>query len=430
VPISYDDAAHLLRRAGFGGTAGEIAALTAYDVNGAVDRVLDLSAAPPVVAPAALADPSLGQWQKVVALTQWWVDRMRTTPAPLQEKLALFWHGHFCSSEEKVGNALAMWNQNQLFRTQGLGSFRALAQAVAVDPAMLRYLDNDQNVAGRAQENFARESMELFTLGVNQYTQDDVVAAAKAWTGHTTDSTGTVYVFNAAKHDTTNKTFFGVTQNWNGPQVLDHILQGPTRATAARFVAAKAWSFFAYPNPEPAVLDALVTAFTANDLLMTDLLRAVFTHPNFWSTAARQGLARSPAEYVVAVLRATGADAATAHPEWFMDDMGQSLFYPPNVSGWRQNAYWISSSALWARASFARSLTWKLQAGPLFANVSTLPVATAVQQALDTFGITNPSAQTRAALETWLQAERTARGWAQRPNLTTLMMLIPELQVA
>jgi uncharacterized protein (DUF1800 family) len=173
-----------------------------------------------------------------------------------------------------------------------------------------------------------------------------------------------------------------------------------------------------------------VAAFTAGDLLMTDLLRAVFRHPQFWSTAARQGLARSPAEYVVAVLRATGADAATAHPEWFMENMGQSLFYPPNVSGWRQNAYWISSSALWARASFARYLTWKLQAGGLFANVKDLPVATAVQQALDTFGITSPSTQTRAALEAWLSAERAARGWAQRPNLTTLMMLIPELQVA
>jgi uncharacterized protein (DUF1800 family) len=272
--------------------------------------------------------------------------------------------------------------------------------------------------------------MELFTLGVNQYSQDDVVASAKAWTGHTTDASGTSYVFRGDRHDSSAKTFFGITRNWNGPEVIDEILTGSRRPVAARFIAAKVWSFFAYPDPEPAILDTLVAAFTTGDLPIHALLRAVLTHPAFWSTTARQGLVRSPAEYVVAVLRASGADALTAHPEWFMDDMGQTLFYPPNVSGWRPNAYWISSTALWARATFARFLTWRLQDGPLFAGVEHLPVATAAQQALDTFGITQPSASTRAAIEGYLTAERAAHGWAQRPNLTTLMMLIPELQVA
>ncbi len=167
MPTAKSDVAHLLRRAGFGGTPAEIAALTPYDLPELVDRVLDTSNAPPVDTPPELADPELGDWEQANGIMWWWYDRMATSATPIVEKMSLFWHGHFCSSIEKVGSAEAMFQQIRLFHTDGLGSFKSLAQKMAVGPAMLLYLDNAYNIAGAPNENFARELMELFTLGVN-----------------------------------------------------------------------------------------------------------------------------------------------------------------------------------------------------------------------------------------------------------------------
>src|SRR4051812_48255893 len=276
MPTPPSAVAHLLRRAGFGGSSAEIAALAPLDIKVIVDKVVDPSRALPLPDPPLLADTEAGYWERYVAMSSAWFERMRTAPVgdALVEKLTLFWHGHFCSSLEKVGDHQAMWNQNNVFRAMGMGSFRDLAQAVAVDPAMLRYLDNDRNVKGSPNENFARESMELFTLGVNQYTQDDVVAVARAWTGHSYDKEG-VYTFFPKRHDTAAKTIFGITKAWDGPEVLDEILLGSKQAISARFIATKLWSFLAYPAPEPAVVDAIVAPYVASGLSIAALLKAI-----------------------------------------------------------------------------------------------------------------------------------------------------------
>ena len=432
--LSAEDAAHLLRRAGFGPSPADIGALAGMDSAAAVEAVLDTSNAPGVVPPpeASLASTA-SYYDRYVALLAWWADRMRTTPAPIQEKMTLFWHGHFCSGINKVDNWPAMFNQNQTFRSLGMGSFRALTQAVALDPAMLRYLDNATNVASAPNENWARESMELFTLGVDHYTQDDVVASARAWTGHGLDSTGTQYVFTPKRHDYGPKTFFGITQAWDGPAIIDEILTGAKKPTAAAFIAEKVWSFFAYPNPEPAVLSALTADFLASDDLdVTALLRSVFNQPQFWSAEARAGLVRSPTEFVVAAMRYSGLAAARAHPEWYMADMGQELFNPPNVAGWKDNAYWISSAALWARAEFARTVTWAVDKPTgLLAGAGKLTAARAVQAGLDAFGVTQPSAATRSALEQWAASENTNSDcWAIQPNLITLVLMSPDFQLS
>src|SRR4029077_9960638 len=151
-----------------------------------VDELLDFSGAPPDVQPAYLTDPDKGDWEKEYLLEQWWLDRMASSPTPLQEKLTLFWHGHFATANYKVGDMLLMYRQNALFRAMAAGSFRDLVQQMSLQPAMLIWLDNDPNTKGHPNENFARELMELFILGVGQYTQDDVVASARAWTGHNT----------------------------------------------------------------------------------------------------------------------------------------------------------------------------------------------------------------------------------------------------
>jgi uncharacterized protein (DUF1800 family) len=430
VPTSKADVAHLLRRAGFGGTPAEIAALTPYDRDEVVERVLDTTAAPPVDTPADLTSPDLADWEKAIRVMWWWYDRMATSPTPIVEKMSLFWHGHFCSSIEKVGRAETMFQQVRLFHTDGLGSFPSLCRKVALGPAMLLYLDNAYNVAGSPNENFARELMELFTLGVNQYTQDDVVASARAWTGHGLSDDLTRYVFHRDRHDGGQKTFFGRTRNWDGPQVVDEIVTGRKKRVAAAFLATKLWTFLAYPGPEPAVVDAVVADYLAGGYEVKRLLRSIFLHPQFWSEQARTGLVRSPTEVIVAALKATGIRAKSAHPEWWAHDMGQALLYPPNVSGWRPNAYWISSTALWARAGFARYLTWQAwEKGVLKGSERHAP-ADAVQRAFDVFGVDRPSTTTRQALVDWVVAERTAHGWAEVPNLITLSMLTPDFQLA
>jgi uncharacterized protein (DUF1800 family) len=431
VPTAPDDVALLLRRAGFGATRAEVANLTGLDVATIVDQLLDTSMSPPVVPPPELANTTLSTGQQITATTLWWLERMRTTPTPLQEKMALFWHGHFVSAVDKVNNASVMFGQNQIFRTMGLGSFRALSQAVAVDPAMLVYLDNWQNVVGAQNENFAREYMELFSLGVNQYTQDDVVAAARAWTGHGLNATRTAYVFTAARHDNGTKTFFGTAKNWNGPDIIDEICTGQKEAITARFIAKKLWSFFAYPNPETQVLDDLTAAFLAStDLDVTALLRAIFTHPRFFSATTRAGLVRTPTDYVVAAVRHAGLTADAPAPQNFMPSMNQQLFYPPNVAGWQQNTYWLGTSAETGRASYARAVATKAAAAGVLAGVPNQAVTDAVQAAFDQFGVSTPAATTRAALEQWLTAERAAKGTAQAVNLMTLVLLSPDFQLA
>jgi uncharacterized protein (DUF1800 family) len=431
MPTPPQAVAHLLRRSGFGGTPAQVAALTPLDITEIVERVLDTSKARPLPTPSIVTDDEADHWERYVAMVQAWFERMRVAPAPIVEKMTLFWHGHFTSSLDKVGSHTTLWQQNQLLRAKGLGSFVELTKAVALDPAMLRYLDNDRNRRGAPNENFARELMELMTLGVNQYTQQDVAEAARAWTGHTYDRETGRYAFVPDRHDAGQKTIFGVTRAWTGPQLVDEILLGRKREVAARFLATKIWSFLAYPDPEPAVVDAIVKPYLATkDLQLEALLRAIFLRPEFYSVKARQGLVRSPIEYVVAAMRATNLPASVVHPEWWLEGMGQQPFYPPNVSGWRPNGYWISASAQWARSQFAGFVRWKGNDAKLDHGTVGMGPDAAVRHALRRFGVDHPSRTTVAAMSSWLAAERGTSRWAEQPNLTMLCLLTPEFQLA
>jgi uncharacterized protein (DUF1800 family) len=426
------DVAHLLRRAGFGGTAASVNRLAKLAWADVVDSVLDTSVNPAVVAPPQLSDAHASEYDRWVAVVQWWFERIRKSPAPIQEKMTLFWHGHFCSSQDKIFRMSHLWDQNNLFRNQGMGKFELLTQRVAVQPAMLLYLDNWLNMVGVPQENFARELMELFTLDVGNYTQDDVVASARAWTGHGLTADQGQYRFRKALHDNDPKTFMGITRNWDGPGIVHQILNGATtRPLAAKFIARKLWSFFAYPNPDGALVDTLATSFMATDLDVGKLLRTIFLRPEFLSSTARGALVRSPIEFVAATMIYTGLQAKAVHPEWWLDGMGQEPFYPPNVSGWKQNAYWISSSAFWARAAFVRNIVWQAVDSTAFlAGTAQHTPAEAAQMAFNAVNIDVPSTTTRAALEAFVTAERAASGWAERPNLATLILLSPEFQLA
>lgn len=427
------------------------------DLPAIVDAILDFSSNPVDTPPASLADPGKGDWERMVDLTKWWLDRMATVPRPLQEKLTFFWHGHFATQVSKVGHALDMFDQNHLFRTAGAGGFEPLVQQMSLQVAMLIYLDNDPNEKGTPNENFARELMELFTLGVNQYTQADIVASARAWTGHNVnyDVEPRVYQFYPTRHDSDPKTFMGVTKNWDGPDIITHILTvEPHRSTAARYIAKKMWTFFAYPNPSATVLDALTTAFVDSNLDVHTLLRTIFLRPEFYRATARQALVRGPVEWIVTCLRGVGLTAEEMNPQWWMEEMGQQLFEPPNVAGWKNNAYWLNSTALWARADFARNLTWHVHGawtattGFLKAiiernaeNQYVMSVSQAVDLAFASFGrdpaIAPVSAWDRGVLQNWLTTQRATenaptyswRDWAAI-NLTTLTMLSPDVLLA
>ncbi len=428
IATSYLDVAHLLSRTGFGGMHNDILALRALEWPDLVEHVLDTSnATPPSVGVPDLSDNS---WRNYVDMVWFWLERCRTSHAPLVEKMTLFWHGHLCSSLAKVHRKPWLFDQNQLFRTHGLGNLEDLLQRATVQPAMLRYLDNDENVAGRPNDNLARELMELFTLGVGNYSEDDVLASARAWTGHLIDDDTGAYRFTPEAHDWGTKTFFGSSRDWDGPQILDHIVNGPKRDTVARFIGAKLWSFLAYPDPEPEVVDTVAAAFVASGMNIRSLVRAILLHPGFRSTRARQGLVRSPIEYVVAAMRVTGLSCEQARPEWTVGDMGQAPFYPPNVSGWRQNGYWINESSAWAKARFAGYLRWQLYKRGDLEGVRDLSPEAAATAALDHFGLTVPSDRTRAVLAEYVRNERRHNRWSDRSGLLMLPLLTPEFQMA
>ncbi|HMJ78813.1 MAG TPA: DUF1800 domain-containing protein [Iamia sp.] len=425
------DVAHLLRRAGFGGTTAEIDALMERDSWAAVvDRVLDTSANPPDVIPEAVEnrkDQWYGPW---VSSVQYWMDRMATSPTPIVEKMTLFWHGVFVSSVEKMVTRL-MFKQVKTYRALALGDLHELAQAMATTPAMLIYLDNESNRVGNPNENFARELMELFLLGQGHYTEADVVDMARAWTGHGFDSEGETYIWYPGRHDNGQKTIWGITRSWDGPETITEMVRGSKQPACARFIATKLWAFLAGPAPAPTVIDALAAAFVAADMEIEELVRAIFLRPEFRTPAVKTGLLRSPVEWMVATMRALDLPANVARPEWFVERAGQYLYAPPNVGGWRGNEGWIATSTTWGRGSFASHCQWQARDRGVFAGADRMTPAAAAQMAFDRFGVADPSPATRAAVEAYVRGEQTAhRGWAVQPGLVVLMMMSPDFQAA
>jgi uncharacterized protein (DUF1800 family) len=325
--------------------------------------------------------------------------------------------------------------QNQLYRTHALGNFLTLTQLMAIEPAMLLYLSNANNVKGAPNENFAREFMELFTLGVGNYAEEDVAASARAWTGHNYSSSTGTYTFRASRHDTGAKTFFGTTKNWDGPDIVNEVLRdnAPKRATAARFIAKKLWEFFAHPGAPANVVNELGDVFLAHDLELAPLLRALLTRPEFYATAAREGLVRTPTEFTVAAMYHAGMSAEALGLSWRSESMGQVLFNPPNVSGWKANSYWLNTSALSGRANLAKSVAYTLRKNGGFDFLHAMTTEAAVDHVANLFGIASMSAVTRGALIAAHQAEKNTTKWNEwwaPTNLLTMTMISPEFNMA
>lgn len=367
---THEHAAHLLRRAGLGGTPKQIEFLTSLGRDKAIDYLVNYEAVAfepipvkidPVPEPfrRLYAGKSREEIQKLQAerrradqlqlqrVTQWWIETMVSTPRPLEEKLVLFWHGHFTSGHREVKSSRALYIQNQLFRKHAAGNFRTLVNAITRDPAMILYLNTQQNVKGKPNENYARELMELFTLGEGNYTEQDIKEAARALTGiKVRPETGTSFV-QRRQHDNGTKVIFKERGNFDAEDVVDILLKQPA---AARHVVTRLWTFFAYEDPEPEVIDGLARVFRDSKYEIKPVLRAMFASDAFYSSRARFTHIKSPVELMVGTARMLEVPASDLLAlERGMRGMGQQLFQPPNVKGWDGGAAWITTSTLYNR---------------------------------------------------------------------------------
>ncbi len=398
---SYDRAAHLLERAGFGGTPEEVAALAAMTPEAAVGYLVDYDALPddlPPFDPSAIHDQGLlnfppsrpattalaketGEalgvkvkpsgnrrlqpvvdkffyWLRASMLetrrvAYWWAERMLKTERPLEEKMTLFWHGHFATSEDKVRDVRKMLRQNQTFRRRATGNFRDLLIAVAQDPAMLYFLDAGVNVKGAPNENFAREIMELFTMGVGHYAETDIREAARAFTGWNADDL--TFVVHAEQHDAAAKSFLGRIGSFDGVQVIDIILAQPA---TAEFIAAKLYRELVCDELDAELQAKLGAVFRDAGYELKPLLRTIFLSRDFYSPAAVGTHIKSPVELVVSTLRKLGARAIPGIPDFneTTEAMGQVLFWPPTVAGWAGGRSWITPGLLLERGNFGLAL--------------------------------------------------------------------------
>lgn len=427
---------HLLRRTEFIARPARVAELAALPtIDDAVNNILDfaVNANPQVPASLQVHDSANGYTQRVNAYN-WWLDSMVSRPRPFQEKLTLFWHGHFVSEWDSVNRTDHMTRQNQLYRTSAIGNFLTLTQQMSLEPAMLIYLSNAFNVKTAPNDNFGRELLELFTLGVGNYTEDDVKAAARAWTGHNYNTTTKVYEFRPTRHDTDLKTFFGTTKNWDGPDIINEILRdnAPKRLVAARLIAKKLWEFLAYPRPSADIVAALGDVFIANNLEIRPLVQAILVHPQFYSAEAINGLVRTPTEWAVALMAYSGLNSAAIGLYNFAERMGQTVFDPPNVAGWKNNTYWLTTSALSGRAAVAKRVATLLRANGGYDNLSAMSTTDAVTFVATAFGINPLPPATATALANAYAAERVASDGTvakANTNLLVLMMLTPEMNV-
>ena len=398
---NYDLAAHLLERAGFGGTPEQIQALArmtpaeavrqlvhfqniennlpAFEHSGIHDPGLEPfpESRPAVTKLAKEKGEALGikvkaggdrplqpivneffYWLRASVLeTQrvayWWANRMVATNHPLEEKMALFWHGHFAVNENKVRDYRKMLGQLDLFYKYGTGNFRDLMVAEAKDPGMLSFLDAGVNVKGAPNENFAREIMELFTMGVGNYSEKDIREAARAFTGW--NYVDLQFVVNKDQHDDGQKTFLGKTGNFDGVNVIDIIVQQPV---TSRFIAGKIYRYFVRQDLSPELQEKLGAVLRNSNYEIAPLLETIFLSRDFYSPASTGTQIKSPVQLAVSTYRKLGLKDAPGVPDFNIatGTLGQRLFSPPTVAGWAEGRSWITPGLLLERGNFARDV--------------------------------------------------------------------------
>jgi uncharacterized protein (DUF1800 family) len=399
----YDKAAHLVERAGFGATPTEIERLAAMTPEAAVAELVDYTTidngATPAFDPSPIWDPGMDPFPKSRAdavriaretgssmgvamlpegesrrlqpvvnkffyglrsnaietqrLATWFGERMLTTRRPLEEKLTLFWHGHFATGNGKVRDTRMMFRQNEMLRANAAGSFRDLLVGILTDPAMLVYLDNGENRKGHPNENFGRELLELFTMGVGNYSEQDIREASRAFTGWTNDVLE--FRFDAETHDDGEKTFLGRTGAFNGEDIIDIILDTPV---TAEYIGAKLYRFLVREEMDDVTRTALGATFRDGGYELRPLVRRIFLSRDFYSQASYASQIKSPVQLVVSTYRKLGLTTLPTIPDFnrLTAGLGQTLFNPPNVAGWAGGRTWITPALLLERGNLFRGV--------------------------------------------------------------------------
>ena len=376
-----ETAAHLLNRAAFGGTPEEIEAARKKGLTLAIKELVDVNADAANVPPPSWAHPRnireirmglrelkdnpaerkgkrrelrMMEGEETLDLRRWWMDRMMNGPAPLLEKMTLFWHGHFATSAQKVKDAYWMWLQNDTLRRNALGNFGGLVKNISRDPAMMIYLDLQQSRKEHPNENWARELMELFIVGIGNYSEQDIRESARAFTGYRIDMTTQQFRFARFQQDSGNKTFMGRSGDLNGDDIIDVLVAKPA---CAQFIGRKLWRFFVEDEPSNAIVDLVAGRLRAHNFEMRPVLREILGSEEFYSKRAMHSQIKSPVQYIVQTSKLLAAPLPSPLvTQNAMRQMGQVLFAPPNVKGWDGGKAWISTSTLLFRYNFANYL--------------------------------------------------------------------------
>ncbi len=392
-PMGFDEARHLLNRTSFAANVGDIEAFAKLTRAQAVDQLLGWTAGT-VATPApgwintyesprrlrGASDEERKAFQRAqagkgVELRGWWLTEMLTTRSPLTEKMVLFWHNHFVSSLQKVRSPVLMYRQQQVLRKNALGYFGDMLHEVAKDPAMVIYLDSASNRKGKPNENFAREVMELFTLGEGSYGEQDVKEAARAFTGWSIEPETGEFLFRRPAHDDGVKTVLGRSGNFDGDDVLDILLAQPQ---TAEFIVSKLWREFVSPQPEPAEVKRIARLFRDNRYNIKVALRALLLSDAFYAPQNRAALVKSPLDLIVGTLRQFRFETGEVAPFLVAArQLGQDMFAPPNVKGWPGGEAWINSATLLARKQLLERLfrAQEMRQPPPMREAAATPVA-------------------------------------------------------
>jgi len=398
------DAAHLLRRAGFGGSRVLVDQLHAMGRDAAIDWLLDYESIPDDTAESVKQFGFDRGKQRDAMLIQ--LFSMAASPRPLREKLAWFWHGHFVSALGKAPPNL-MLDQMDTWRAHASGAFLDFLYAMYKDPAMLVYLDNNSNVVGHPNENFAREVMELFTLGVGNYSETDIKEAARAFTGwKVLPQRSPAAIFVPRLHDTGRKTVLGVRGNLDGDAVMRILYNHP--ATATR-ICTRLYQYFVMPRADAADLGVLVSVWNSSGGDIRTVLETLFRLDSFWSEEARNSLMKSPVEYAIGLYQRLqvplGGDSLRALLNGLVG-MGQTPLSPPDVAGYPEGIEWAATSNLLARYNGAYQLAygpWSAGLIPtLLRGLDTSSAASLLDGMLDRLGPLTLSDAGRAAILTYL----------------------------
>jgi len=346
---------HLYRRAAFGATMAELDAGLKVGPEKAVDALLQGGSGQDEFEKLTepLAD-SLVRGNNGPSLRAWWLYRMLYSPHPLQEKLTLFWHNHFATSNAKVQNATFMLGQYRLLHKNALGNFRTMLQEMSLDPAMMIWLDTRGSQKGNPNENYARELMELFSLGIGHYTEKDIREAARAFTGWELQAGKARQ--NPTQHDKGEKTVLGQTGDWQGADIVRICLE---QKACPYFIAGKLYRFLISETvpATPELLEPLATQFRKSDFNFADLVKTVLRSNLFFSATAYRSSIKSPVEFALGIIRGLEGRLGTTQLATALEGLGQNIFYPPSVKGWDGGRTWLNGQTLLFRQNLALSLT-------------------------------------------------------------------------